>query len=292
MNSTDRIRFFIGSVIVFLLLIFFYVLIGFERLEFYEYGLRYDTMSATVDLENDYGPGLHYIGAFSEFLTFPSHIITISIPDNSMTVRSRDQLPITMAVRVHYQLKRKAIADIFTRFLQNYEEVFVKMVHHSSTSLKTALASSKLYMMILTPSLETVGATVPYFDMINFAIPNRVQDAINEARVASKAIQQAVYNQATTRISMEQQLSVADIDAEINLQLATADATATLLAAEARANATINVNTAKLESRLSFKDNLNFNNTQLFTHLKHRIIKNHQVNRIVMTLPKRFIENQ
>ncbi|KAL0217201.1 hypothetical protein RCL1_007684 [Eukaryota sp. TZLM3-RCL] len=301
-TPSEQRAFLLGSAGVALLLLALYFLIGFDRVEFNEYGLVYDHAWSTVDTTKVYENGLHFIGAFKSFMHYPSTLITFRYSHNDLSVRSQDKLPVQMQASFHFSLNRDSIPFIFENFLDEYEEVYNDIAHHSIRVTASSFNVSDFFdsrqdvidqmTEDLRTSLAEVGANLYSFEIHSIILPPLLETAIIESTVAAKNRHRATFIRDTTIVEVQKDLAVARIQADITITKAQSECDALLLESEATAHMLRNTSLANLEARINMKNVMGWNFGQLLRHLRHRVIREHNDNRVVLSLPRRFLTSE
>ncbi|KAL0205069.1 hypothetical protein P9112_000376 [Eukaryota sp. TZLM1-RC] len=300
MDKTEKVIFVVGSAIVFGVLLLLYFFLGFSRLDYTEYGLVFDGLSGQIQLDTVYTGGLHWIGPFAEFVTFPS--FTQTRKREEFHVRSSDQLPLRVSIAIHYSFIKEMIPTVYEWVLQDYdsvvwdfmeESISYACLRHNATHFYSKKEEVRQDVFDqLSYDLAYLGITVEDFALFSFELPERVTKAIEEAEEAGKVLRKEEWVKERRIVESEQELVVAEKNAEILLVEAQAMRDALIMDAEATANMYRNVSLSRLEARHNVKNALGFDTSQLFKHLKHLIVREHQDDRVMMELPERFLKKE
>ena len=86
-----------------------------------QYGLKYNTLSKSVDTLNVYEGGWYVIGPFNSFISFPRTQVNIdfsNLPNSkSAPLQCRSEgLPITLSFSFQYQLIKENIPDLYRMY--------------------------------------------------------------------------------------------------------------------------------------------------------------------------------
>eukprot|EP00792_Barthelona_sp_PAP020_P005164 TRINITY_DN2532_c0_g1_i1.p1 TRINITY_DN2532_c0_g1~~TRINITY_DN2532_c0_g1_i1.p1 ORF type:complete len:318 (+),score=76.76 TRINITY_DN2532_c0_g1_i1:40-954(+) len=276
----------------------FILLIWLICLEWVDVGfsaLNYDSISGHADLTETYPAGVHTIGLFNSFIIFP--IIPIEV-DSSLTSRTKDKIALTISYALYYNLEEKSIGTkIYSNFLLDFQTPFDLMIgdivrdeislHELSEFYSSARAGiSTNITNRLTAFFSQFDVTVRQFELKRVAIPEDLDEAIDEAQTAQESVNTAVETLAQTKITAETKVIEAETAATIKLVAAEGTSTAIVNSAYAK---TIEVNKttiARVEALKKIKTTLGFNNTQLLQYLKYNALKDHGDDHLLLQLKK------
>jgi len=108
-----------------------FVSMAVETIAPIEYGIIYNTISKSIEKENVYDGGWHYVGLTSSFLKFPATIQNVEFSNLSgaesfpISARTREGLTVTLHISFQYKLMKDKIGDLYNDFTTQYEKTFI-----------------------------------------------------------------------------------------------------------------------------------------------------------------------
>uniref|UniRef100_A0A7S0AYA4 Band 7 domain-containing protein n=1 Tax=Pyrodinium bahamense TaxID=73915 RepID=A0A7S0AYA4_9DINO len=127
--------------------LFMLLVTSWKTLGPYKYGLLKNSVTGKVKLDEVYEPGVHMIGFWNNFLSFPSTIQTIQYsfekPEEGVQhltplhLRSMDAVPIHLEVSVQYQRKKDELPDLFEQAMTStlQENIFISNLRAELTKV-------------------------------------------------------------------------------------------------------------------------------------------------------------
>jgi len=212
-----------GGFALFVLVIFLCTCWGY--LNPTEYGLCKNTVTGSVDKNNVYGGGRHFLGWGKEFITFPAHLTTLSFgsldsdtrgPIEARTGPAGDDdassgLPLTLSVSFQYRLLKDQVSTVYSTFGKNWESSYLRFSLKAITDVAQEFAPR-------------------YFWERRKIIEDAMALAVNRTLIADGMAQidhlqltsihfQSSYEQTITDIQLQKRLAVTK---EFDLQVVTA----------------------------------------------------------------------
>ena len=267
-----------------------------------QYGLKINWINKRID-ENPYGPGFHYIGLENTFIIFPSTAqeITFFEPDltddvkdstSPLDSRSADGLLIEIQLSFHYRLNKDTIYDLYKTFAKRYETAIsgqARSTLRDSAAQFTAieffynrLEIASEMQAALSVALEGLYATVAFFQLREFDLPDDFEASIRAVQIAQQDVEAAKYEQAAAIVRAETQIYEAMALKNATIVNAEASAEAFLIDINAQAEA-INITlTATQLAYYGMAQQLNWTSTELLTYLWIQAILEHDESMLII----------
>eukprot|EP00440_Ansanella_granifera_P073146 gb/GFBE01079373.1/.p1 GENE.gb/GFBE01079373.1/~~gb/GFBE01079373.1/.p1 ORF type:complete len:309 (+),score=85.86 gb/GFBE01079373.1/:1-927(+) len=285
------------------LTILFAILIGtsFASLEYTELGLNYSLVTSSVDPKG-FSAGLYFLGVGHSFIKFPSTVQTIQFSfegDSAgppLRSRTSDGLEVALEISFQYQLNVTTLYDLYRKFGEDYEPIYVNMAMDLLTTSATKYNATGFFNDRQTIALgmedelkghfgQEAFAEVPFFQLRSVSLPAPFEHAIQDTEVQKQDIQTATAEKGNQEVQMQTKVLQAQQQAQAIALAANASAQSVLLNAEAY------VQQFKLSQELqaeSFKllyDKLGHNETLLLEYMRVRAMRDHPDQLSVVGMP-------
>lgn len=222
--------------------IFVYIYLAFATLAPTQAGIDFNMIRYT--LGDNYVNGRHWLGVGHRFIVFPLNVQTFEFIGHSskfkagglLRSRTEDGLEVQLEVSMQYQLDKDNIRDIYTKFGEDYEEVYVRLaidtLNLESTLEKafTFFNNRTIVEARFSNALQSVFRTqarceLQGFQLRSVSLPREFEQSIQNTEVQKQDIKMA--------------------DAEVEWK--TIEAVTKVLSAEKFANATVTAAEAEAE---------------------------------------------
>ena len=113
-------------------------LVSIKTVEPIEYGIKYNSISKTVD-DEVYSGGWYMIGPQYSFITFPATLVNIdftSFPGaqhGPISVKDAGGQDIDLQISVQYRLQKDKIHELYTEYQKDYE---VRMINYIDSEVR------------------------------------------------------------------------------------------------------------------------------------------------------------
>jgi len=238
-------------------------------------GLNVNNNLVTVDSTTLYDPGRYFVGLGHGFVSFPT---AVQESQQSMTCRSLDGMTITLTFSYQWQLDKDidSIFGLWSKFgdeISAYQTAFDKVSSETVRNVASEYSSIQFFFnrseittamgVAMTTSLETLGATVPSFQLLNFDLPQAFSDALTSTQNVRSTITRVQTQQQQTVIQASQMVATAQQDASIVVVKAQAAAQSYVLQKQAQRNATLITFEASRDSYENLKTQLNMSSDEV-----------------------------
>jgi len=206
-----------------LLLMVILLPLSFTKLEYYEAGLLAQKSTGSVDLDEIYDSGNHFIGPDFMFKTFP---INIQSFDQRLDVWSKSGgtdagATITLDVSFQYRIRKESIADLYRKVATGYEPL-VKTYALDSIKNTAPLFGVDEYLT-QRPKIEAAfkqNVTMALRDDIFCdVIDLQLRRIILSAEYEETKLQAAIQNEKSQQATFDGQTAVVEAETERDVQV-------------------------------------------------------------------------
>jgi len=254
------------------------IAVSFQTVDLNTVALNINHNTVTVDTQGEiYKPGRYFVGLGHGFLSFPT---SVQESQQAMTCRSLDGMTITLTFSYQWQLNQDldSVASLWSKFSDDqtqYQTAFDKVSSETVRNVAADYSSIQFFFnrseitsamqFAMGSALDTLGATVPSFQLLNFDLPQAFSDALTATQNARSTITRVLTQQQQTVIQASQMVATAQQDASILVVNAQAQAQAYLLQKQAERNATLITFSAARDSYFNLKTGLNLTSAELLS---------------------------
>ncbi|XP_071149372.1 uncharacterized protein [Mytilus edulis] len=280
--SSGVIKVIVSIVAAILGLISILIIASYSYLDYYEYGLRRQKSTGSVDKTEVYDGGRYFIGPDFEFKIFPADLHEVDI-DNAK-VFSSDKLEVQFSAHFQYVIRKNELVSLHDAYDLGYKEV---MKSSALDAVKGAITvynvrelinnRSEIEQTVWKSVRERLGGTccnsycdqtnplctncvtvcsrshrglnveVKYFQLGKIKIPSEVENQFIRASTLKEQNDEEKLKQKAVIVRKETNQKVAEIENEAKEISQNATAQAALVQSIARANYTALLETARSE---------------------------------------------
>lgn len=173
--------------------------VGFSRLEVNEVGIDYSANSLTINTNELYTNGIHFLGVGHSFIKFPKRQVTLTMQGgNAIIARTNDGLIVTLHTKLLYRLdaNMNSLASLYLMFKEDYQvpiENICRSVIRDVASTFSAYEFwskrgiiTKAMQDALDSRLKDVFVIVETFLLSSFILPKAFQNVIDVTEVAKQ----------------------------------------------------------------------------------------------------------
>jgi hypothetical protein len=225
---------------------------SFENLGENEYGLKVDVITRNVDPIPKRGGGLHFVGAFYDYIRFPATWVTVEfIPgdiegdDYPVITQTKDGLAITFDASFQYKLKMESLYAIYMNYSNSYSSKLLQIARGSlrNTASKYSATQflqnrenvSEAMRTDLWNSLTDINVDVEAFQLRTITLPASFMNATEQVEVAK--LKQVIAQYELQAAVIAAQIGVVQAQALANISLIDAYAASNVTHIEALAQA-------------------------------------------------------
>jgi len=233
----------ICAVIVMIVLI----AVSFGKVEMTEVGLLYSHASRRIDREKLYTAGRYYVGVGGEFITFPLTQKEMELP--VFESRTADGLKIELQVSINYKImeNKETVLEMYDHFGINYDGFLSRLAMNiirdaAATfnafdySVNRSLVSLKMETDIR-DDMEQIGLRLESVQLLNVEFPKNYSNTLQNTLMLQQNVTQAQRDKAAVLVSLDGELSRANVTAQGLISDAMSQATSIRTSAEADASA-------------------------------------------------------
>ncbi|XP_063412525.1 uncharacterized protein LOC134695238 [Mytilus trossulus] len=290
--SSGVIKVIVSTVAAILGLISILIIASYGYLDYYEYGLRRQKSTGSVDKTEVYDGGRYFIGPDFEFKVFPADLHEVDI-DNAK-VFSSDKLEVQFSAHFQYVIRKNELVSLHDAYDLGYKEV---MKSSALDAVKGAITvynvrelinnRSEIEQTVWKSVRERLGGTccnsycdrnnplctncvtvcsrsqrglnveVKYFQLGKIKIPSEVENQFIRASTLKEQNDEEKLKQKAVIVRKETNQKVAEIENEAKEINQNATAQAALVQSIARANYTALLETARSEGLKQVFSSLN-----------------------------------
>jgi len=251
------------------------IAVSFQTVELNTVGLNINHNLVTVDSSQVYAPGRYFVGLGHGFLSFPT---SVQESQQDITCRSLDGMTITLTFSYQWQLNNDitSIFNLWSKFsddMTSYQTAFDKVASETVRNVAAQYSSIQFFFnrseitttmgSQMGSALDTLGATVPSFQLLNFELPQAFSDALTSTQNVRSMVTRVLTQQQQAAIQASQSVATAQQDASIVIVNAQAQAQSYLLQKQAERNATLLTFDAARQSYGNLKALLNLSSDEL-----------------------------
>lgn len=252
---------------------------SFDTLEPYEIGIKYNSVSLTVDEEHGaYSNGRYFLGLGTSFVKYPSNLIFAQFEGpTSLRAWSQEGQLIIVDLGFFYRLNRDRLVDIYKRYDQEYEQRVIQISTRAIKQITVQYNATNFFedrTMIgnhmareLRKRMGEEDITMELFALRAVDIPDVFEQKVVQKVVKLQEKKTAVHQKETALERAEIVVKRGEGDALVNENIAKASNEVTRLVEGAKARGFEMVTTQAAASFQAMKTALGLNSTNL---LKYR----------------------
>jgi len=189
-----------------------------------EVGLLYSHASRRIDRDTLYSAGRYYVGVGGEFITFPLTQKDMELP--IFESRTADGLKIEMQVSINYKIvdNKEKILEIYDHFGVNYDGFLSRLAMNiirdaAATfnafdySVNRSQVSLKMESDIR-DDMEQIGLRLESVQLLNIDFPKNYSNTLQNTLMLQQQVTQAERDKAAEIVSLEGELSKANVTAQ------------------------------------------------------------------------------
>jgi len=198
--------------------------VSFSKVEMTEVGLLYSHASRRIDRETLYTAGRYYVGVGGEFITFPLTQKEMELP--IFESRTADGLKIEMQVSINYKIveNKEKVLEIYDHFGINYDGFLSRLAMNiirdaAATfnafdySVNRSQVSLKMESDIR-DDMEQIGLRLESVQLLNIDFPKNYSNTLQNTLMLQQQVTQAQRDKDAELVSLEGELSKANITAQ------------------------------------------------------------------------------
>jgi regulator of protease activity HflC (stomatin/prohibitin superfamily) len=251
------------------------IAVSFQTVELNTVGLNVNNNLVTVDSTQVYPPGRYFVGLGHGFLSFPT---SVQESQQDITCRSLDGMMLTLTFSYQWQLNSDvtSIYGLWSKFsddIDDYQTAFDKVASETVRNVAAEYSSIQFFFnrseitttmgTAMGSALDTLGATVPSFQLLDFELPQAFSDALTSTQNVRSMVTRVLTQQQQAAIQASQSVATAQQSASIVIVNAQAQAQAYVLQKQAERNSTLLTFDAARESYGNLKSQLNLTSDEL-----------------------------
>ncbi|XP_052079824.1 uncharacterized protein LOC127717989 isoform X1 [Mytilus californianus] len=284
----------IGVVAVGALMILILVPVSFSYLDYYEYGLKRQKSTGSVDKTEIYDSGRYFVGPDFEFKVFPSDLHYVELEDAK--IFTSDKLEVDVTVNFQYVIRKDELISLHDTYDLEYEEIMKssaldalkgaitvyttrELINNRAVIEQTVWKSVRERLggtccnsycgrsnplcstckVVCTDSDKGLNVEVKYFQLRRIRIPRDVEKQFIQALVLQEQNEEEKLKQDAVVVRKETSQKVLVIENEAKEISQNATAQATLIGSIAQANYTAILESARSDGLKQAFIDLNFN---------------------------------
>lgn len=186
--------------------------------------LQYNSLTRSVNTQDIYREGLHYVGFFGDFYTYPINIQRFEFVDGDqlITVRSTDGLELKIRGWVQYRIQSNRIGELFREY-GTFDQLQMSLFSPTRSAVNNLISREEADHIFqfrdqLGSKFEaelTKFYTDYYVDVINadfrsINFPDEYEIAQENKLIAEQLIETAVFDLETHRIEAQQAVVISE----------------------------------------------------------------------------------
>lgn len=242
---------FVVSVILFAL--------SFSTLDVHQVGIKYNNNLMTIDEENVYNNGRHFLGLGLNFIEFPTNMVEISFTGaDSVRAWSHEGQNLGIEMNFYYRIERDQIIQLYRRYGEDYHQRYKVIALSVIKKVTTLYEATEFFLerqqitahikLALQQRFSIEFATVELFNLRQINVPDMFESKIIDKVVKAQEYQTALNIAKTAVLRAEVDVIRREGTAAVNLKLARARAESQRDIEFAKARAIAQLATAESES--------------------------------------------
>lgn len=244
--------------------------VSFAKVDMTEVALLYSHASRRIDRDKLYSAGRYYVGVGGEFITFPLTQKEMELP--IFESRTADGLKIELQVSLNYKIEdnKDKILAIYDHFGINYDGFLSRLAMNiirdaAATFVAFDYSTNRSQVSLKMESdirddMEAIGLRLESVQLLNINFPVNYANTLQNTLMLQQQVTQAERDKAAEIVSLEGELSKADITAQGIVSDAMSQATTIRNSADADAEA---LNAALEQEGAAHKNMINMFNEQV-----------------------------
>jgi len=269
------------SAIFFLALLF----TSFQGIEPTKYGLIYNDITKSIDQQNVYQGGLHMIGFYRSFITFPSTACTIEFSQQKgadsgpLTLRTKEGLALTLHVAFQYRIIREQVGALYSMankyyspiLIQNSRSMLLRAAgeYNATAYWEQRAAIGQEMLKELKEKLLESHVEVIQLQLLIIELPKPFEDSIVATQVQKQQKKTYEMQQKSTQIAAETKVKIAAYERQVKVLVSGGEASKKLLADLATANAAQARIDTEAKASAKVKEILKLNTSQLMLYQRN-----------------------
>jgi regulator of protease activity HflC (stomatin/prohibitin superfamily) len=109
-------------------------LLSIGTVEPIEYGLKYNSISKTIDRNKVYTGGWHWVWPWYNFIVFPATLVNLDFTDykgaqsQPLNVKDNNGQTMRLSVSLQYRIKKDKIPELYSAYQKGYETTMISFV--------------------------------------------------------------------------------------------------------------------------------------------------------------------
>jgi len=198
--------------------------VSYRKVEMTEVALLYSHASRRIDREKLYGAGRYYVGVGGEFIAFPLTQREMELP--IFESRTADGLKIELQVSLNYKIEenKEKILAIYDHFGINYDGFLSRLAMNiirdaAATFVAFEFSTNRSQVSLKMESdirddMESIGLRLESVQLLNINFPRNYSNTLQNTLMLQQQVTQAERDKAAEIVSLEGELSKANITAE------------------------------------------------------------------------------
>jgi len=278
--------------------------LSWDTIEPYQLGLIFDGNVMHIETDQTYTSGRRLVGLGKHYLAFPTTVQTLRFGDffnnqngGDIVLRSKDGMVISLEVSFQYQLSTRVedLARLYLDFEYGWDNVYAYEFQAAARDVASRYLMFDFFeqrtqigydmMAAMNQRLEFLYATCYSVELVNMQVISAFADTIENTQIAVQNVQQVQNQLEIAQVQADSNLQQARVQAAI--QLATANATANGILAQAQTTAeSIRLSVAaQISAFQTLRQHLNLTTSeQLLTYMWTSAIQSNHAQSIVVGL--------
>jgi regulator of protease activity HflC (stomatin/prohibitin superfamily) len=248
-----RNKFICGGIAAVIIIPITLIISSYDSLEPREIGLVYNHVSKSIDTENFYEGGRHFIGLFSSFIPFPGYYQTLEFSDepssqnDPLIARTNDGVSIKLSLSFQYQIEKDYLNRLYDLTNVNYNANYLNIARDTILQTVATYGAKQFWSNRqnisdtmkdnLDHALAAAYARCVGLQLLKVSIPNNLEEAIIETQVETQLATTKFYERQGELIRQNINISYSLCNQNITSVTAEANAQAYYIIEYAKANA-------------------------------------------------------
>ena len=238
----NRVNLMIGGGVAVVVIIVVLILYSYDSLEPREYGIAYNSIDKTIDRDEIYSGGRHWVGLFDSFIHFPSGLQTIEFSGSpnadidKLNARTNDGVSLGVSLSFQYTLNKEDLPELYDQSNTNYESTFVSIArdivmqtvaaYQANTFWTNRTEITDTLLENLDEALQNAHASCVGLQLLEVTIPTNLEESIVATQVEKQLSSTKVYEREAELIRQDIDILNSECDQNITTITAAAEAEA------------------------------------------------------------------
>ena len=285
----NRTNLIIGGGVAVVVIIVVLILYSYDSLEPREYGILYNSIDKTINREEIYSGGRHWVGLFDSFIHFPSGLRTIEFSGSpnadidKLNARTNDGVSLGVSLSFQYTLNKDELPELYDQSNTNYESTFVSIARDIVMQTVAAYEADTFWtnrnnitdtlLDNLDESLQSAHASCVGLQLLEVTIPTNLEESIVATQVEKQLSSTKVYEREAELIRQDIDILNSQCDQNITTITAAAEAEAYYMVQVAEGGAKKKTIDIQADIYMKTRENLGFTDDEFTNYLFLRALQ-------------------